>query len=219
MTNWERIDAALAEACRRAGRDPASVQLLPVSKGQPLDRIRDFLNDPRVPRRLGENYLDELETKTTQLGVAVEWHYLGRLQTRKIPAIAAHASVLHGVERAKELEALVRYASRFYLQVNISDEVQKGGILPADLPRVVEAVSSLGLSDRWLGFMGMAASLDLVGESVVRRQFASLREWRDRYAPGRGLSMGMSDDFALAIAEGSTCVRIGSALFGERTAR
>lgn len=211
--------AKLASACGRAGRSPDSLQWLPVSKGQTLERIRSVLSDARVPRRLGENYLDELVEKRAGLSEVSEWHYLGRLQSRKIAEICESAGWVHGLYRAKELEAVARCArgTRWFLEVNVSGEEAKGGCTPAEIPALLESAARLGVEKNFQGLMTMAAPLEDVGEKTVRAQFAKLRELRDRHCPQAALNMGMSSDFDLAIAEGADWVRVGTMLFGERS--
>ena len=119
----------------------------------------------------------------------------------------------------KEIETLAAQTGvpEFFVQVNISGESQKNGCEIADVPAILEKIRSTGIEPRFSGFMGMAAPLGTVGEDAVARQFASLRILRDEQAPGKKLSMGMSEDFEIAIREGSNLVRIGSAIFGSRT--
>jgi pyridoxal phosphate enzyme (YggS family) len=214
--------AAITEAERRGGRPAGSVRLLPVSKAQTAARIAEVLAHPGLPRRLGENYMDEFLAKQAApelVGLAVEWHFIGRLQSRKVLELAATADVIHTVSRLKELELLARSprVPGFLLQVNTSGAPQKGGCEPGELAPLVEQVERLGLRPRLRGLMTIPAPLEDIGEAALRAEFARLRELRDRWVAGGELSMGMSGDFELAIAEGADWVRIGSALFGSRT--
>jgi len=214
------VEDRVARACVRAGRNPDTVEILPVSKGQPETLLREWLALERGPRRLAENYSEELSTKAGLFSKdAIEWHFLGRLQSRKIEEISTIASVLHAVSRVKELQIL-RAQSRvpdFYVQVNISDEAQKNGVDVSELESLLVAITSNSLEARFRGLMGMASPIEIVGASVVRAQFAKLREYRDRMCPGTKLNMGMSGDFEIAIEEGANLVRLGSLLFGERS--
>jgi pyridoxal phosphate enzyme (YggS family) len=194
-------------------------ELLPVSKGQNLEVIRNFwATHPKLPRRLGENYIEELHKKDAELGTSVEWHFLGRLQSRKLASICEQASVLHALTRRKELEFLAKLsaAPRFFIQINISEEDVKNGLQANELPALLDDVNRLGLDAKFMGLMGMAAPVEKVGENVVRDSFAKLRELRDRWCPASDLSMGMSNDYDLALREGSNWIRIGSLLFGSR---
>lgn len=192
-------------------------EVLPVSKGQSGEHIKKVLLELKLPRVLGENYLEELQRKVSELS-AVEWHYLGSLQSRKIPDIANLAHTVHGISRAKELEILARQTRipHFYIQVNISHEPQKGGVEPADVERFMTIVPQLQLEKYFVGFMGVAAPLEEAGAASVTKSFASLRTLRDRLAPGKKLNMGMSSDYEIALAEGSNLLRVGTLIFGER---
>jgi len=205
------LDDLLAEIA-----DAPGLKLLPVSKGHSVKSIQAVLSKRKIPRRLGENYLEELIEKSKQIA-NMEWHFIGRLQSRKIPDICRIASVIHTVTRRKELEEIAKFvAPKFFVQVNISNEEQKNGCDESELQRLKQNIEGLGLEKRWLGLMGMAAPIEVVGEEEVRKSFAKLRELRDRYCPGKELSMGMSSDYKIAIAEGSNWLRIGSLVFGER---
>lgn len=198
------------------------VQILPVSKGQSVEKIRAALSDERFPRRLGENYLEELQAKHMALQeFPVEWHYLGRLQSRKISEICAVADVIHTVTRAKELELISREPRaskiRFFFQVNVSSEDQKNGCAPSDLPALFVLANKLNLGTQIAGLMALPAAQENAGEENLRSQFRLLRTLRDQYVPQGLLSMGMSDDFEIAIQEGAQILRIGTALFGERS--
>jgi hypothetical protein len=173
---------------------------------------------------LGENRVQEAREKQDQLpGLAVRWHLIGSLQRNKARHAVGRFHLIHSVDRADlavELARRVPPGSRqaVLLQVNCSGEAQKGGVPPAQLPALlhqVEALPALELR----GLMTMAA-FD-ADEPALRRSFGQLRALRDdarRQLPGcTELSMGMSGDFLLAVEEGATMVRIGSALFGERT--
>lgn len=199
------------------------VNLLPVSKGQNLGAVHKlWITFPELPKRLGENYLEEFLAKKNEViqagENAVEWHFLGRPQSRKLKELAEHADYLHGISRLKELDFLssAPKCPRFFIQVNISSEEQKNGADESEVPRLVEAVYRLNLQKHFAGFMGMAAPLEDAGEKAVRVSFQKLRHLRDQLAPGLELSMGMSADYEIAIEEGSNWLRIGTLLFGDR---
>lgn len=212
----------IESACERSGRKISEVQLLPVSKGQSVENILKKLSDPRFPRSLGENYFQELSTKKKLLleSCKIEWHYLGNLQSRKIVEIASAVHTIHSVSRVKELEMIAKLEliniPYIYLQFNVSKELTKSGFDLGEAERVKELSLSLGLEKNLVGLMTMASPLKNNNESQVRKEFASLRKIRDQFFPGLGLSMGMSADAHLAIEEGSSCVRIGTQLFGVR---
>lgn len=210
-----RISAALA------GKD-REVRLVAVSKTRPPAAIREAL--AAGCRDIGESYVQEALPKIAALGRAgIRWHYIGRLQTNKAREVAAGFDWVHGVDRAKAAAALDRARPpeleplNVCVQVNISGEATKGGVAPVEalaLCREVVAMRRLRLR----GLMGMAsASADA---ALQRAEFAGLRQlFEEARAAGVALdtlSMGMSDDFEAAVAEGSTMVRIGTAVFGAR---
>ena len=210
-----RIDAALAGE-RRA------VTLVAVSKQRSHEAIRAALAAGCAD--IGESYVQEALPKIAALaGSPVRWHYIGHVQTNKARDIAAKFDWVHGVDRVKVAAALARARQESLarldvcVQVNISDEATKGGVAPAGalaLCREVAAMERLRLR----GLMGMASPT--ADAALQRAQFARLRRvFEEARSAGLELdtiSMGMSDDFEAAIAEGSTMVRIGTAIFGER---
>ncbi|MFL5426182.1 MAG: YggS family pyridoxal phosphate-dependent enzyme [Myxococcales bacterium] len=206
----ERID----RACERAKRDPASVRLVAVSKVQPIEAIREALEAGQ--RDFGENYAQELREKADAIGAAVNWHFLGALQTNKVKMIVGRVALLHTCDRpslAQELNkraASLGIVQRVLVEVNLAREPQKGGIAPADLPAFVATLRNLP-SLRCEGLMCIPPA-----EEEARLHFRRLRELRDELGVLPELSMGMSADYETAIEEGATIVRVGTAIFGER---
>ena len=211
----ERIErAALA-----AGRDPASVRLVAVSKGQPAAKIRAaYAAGQRV---FGENYAQELKAKAAELAglEGLRWHFTGHLQTNKARLVAPIVEMVQTLDSEALGRELAKRAPghrlRALIEVNIGAEAQKGGVSPE---------AALGVTRALLGVAGLeVAGLMCVppaGEPP-RPAFARLRELRDAMAISLNralpeLSMGMSSDFEDAIAEGATLVRVGTAIFGER---
>jgi pyridoxal phosphate enzyme (YggS family) len=203
------------KACLNAGRKTTDIKVLPVSKGQSVSKIQDFLKINKFPRCLGENYFEELQDKTQQIE-NVEWHYLGALQSRKIQKLLGFTQVFQTLSREKELLLLKDSAAKFFIQVNISSENQKLGASFEAARSLVEFMQKEKLEELFLGLMGMASDLDHSNEKTVRSQFASLRKFRDLVYPRAKLSMGMSSDYYFAIQEGSDLIRVGSLIFGER---
>jgi pyridoxal phosphate enzyme (YggS family) len=219
--NVARVRARIAEAALRSGRRPEDVTLVGVTKTVGLDRIREAV--ACGVRALGENRVQEARTKVPEVP-GVTWHLVGSLQRNKVKEALRLFEVIHSVDSlalAEELdrrsaEAVGRGPVEILLQVNISGEPQKHGVPPEEAPDVaVQAQRLAGVKMR--GLMGMAP---LVGHpDEARPYFRRLRELRDRVAealPGSGaigLSMGMTDDFEVAIEEGATMVRVGRALF------
>ena len=221
---WQAVRSRIALAAGRAGRDPATVGLLAVSKAQPAGAVRAAY--ALGQRAFGENYVQEASRKAGLLSDLpnIEWHLIGPLQSNKTRLAAALFGWVQSIDRLKVAERLsaARDAHAAPLnvcvQVNISGEKSKSGAEPGDalsLARAVAALPRLALR----GFMGIAEETADVERQ--RRQFRSLRELFDAARAGGlaldTLSMGMSADLEAAVAEGATLVRIGTALFGERT--
>ena len=221
------VRSRITEAARRAGRDPDAVTLVAVTKTHPLETVRAAVEAGL--RDLGENRVQELVEKSDALpgeadGGEVRWHLIGSLQRNKSRDAAARADLFHALDSERLARALDKKAADagrvlpVLVQVNISDEDAKGGVDPEaahDLLRVAEDHEHL----RPVGLMGMAAiahtEADL--ERLVRPAFARLRSlYETAPLPLSVLSMGMSGDFEVAVEEGATHVRVGSALFGPR---
>jgi pyridoxal phosphate enzyme (YggS family) len=212
----EDFQRRFESARARAGHP---VKLVAVSKGQPGLRIEEFLSTGLEFWSLGESYLEELLAKKTQFQnkrANLRWHFIGRLQSRKLPEILGACEAVHTVSRLKELGIIAKQARDFFVQVNVSGEASKNGCAPADLSLVLEEVARLGLSTNCLGLMALPSSLEEVGESQVRLEMTALRKLRDEKLPRGLLNMGTSGDFEIAISEGADVIRVGSLLFGER---
>ncbi len=221
--NLQAVRARIATACAGAGRAAESVQLLAVSKTWPAASVREAAAAGQ--RAFGENYVQEAVAKAAELGdTGLEWHFIGPLQGNKTRLVAEHFSWVHSVERLKIAERLAAQrpaelpALQVCLQVNISGEASKSGCSPDELANLAHAVAALpGL--RLRGLMAIPEPGD--DNRQQRSRFALLRELRDRLgAEGLRLdtlSMGMSHDLEAAILEGATIVRIGTAIFGERS--
>lgn len=203
--------------CKKHSRH-GEVKLLPVSKGQPVEKLNTFLSLPDFPKSLGENYLDELKEKSGAIKDC-DWNYLGALQSRKLSEIIGISNVLQTVSREKEIDFIGKSpkAVSYFIQINISGELQKLGASFDHAKNLLEFAVKNSAIDRCSGFMGIASDLSKSNEVEVAKQFGDLRKFRDQYFPHGKLSMGMSDDFEIAISEGSDLVRVGSLIFGERT--
>ena len=220
---WQAIRSRIALAAGRAGRDPASIRLLAVSKGQPAASVRAAYALGQLA--FGENYVQEALAKADALAdlEGIEWHMIGPLQSNKTQLAAERFAWVQSVDRLKIAERLSAARAQHLpplnvcVQVNISGEPSKSGVAHADalaLARSTAALPRLALR----GFMGIAE--ETADAERQRRQFRSLREIFDAACEaGLGtdtLSMGMSGDLDAAIAEGATMLRIGTALFGPR---
>ena len=216
--NLASIGVALAQAAIGAGRDPGSVRLLAVSKTHPADRIRQALDAGH--RLFGENRVQETAAKWPTLRESfpdVELHLIGPLQTNKVKEAVALFDVIATIDRPRLAAALAREMERSgkrptcLIEVNTGEEPQKGGVLPAEADAFIAAVRD----DYALPLMGLMCVPPVDEEPALH--FALLREiaWRNDLAE---LSMGMSGDFETAVRFGATIVRIGTAIFGTRTA-
>ncbi|MEN5215301.1 MULTISPECIES: YggS family pyridoxal phosphate-dependent enzyme [Pseudomonas] len=217
--NLSAIYARIASAAQAAGRDPASVQLLAVSKTKPASAIREI--HAAGVCDFGENYLQEALTKQQALSdLPLIWHFIGPIQSNKTKAIAEHFDWVHSVDRLKIAQRLSEQRPaglaplNICLQVNVSGEDSKSGCAPADLPTLAKAVAALP-NLRLRGLMAIPEPTD--DRAAQEAAFATLRQLQEGLGLGLDtLSMGMSHDLEAAIAQGATWVRIGTALFGAR---
>ena len=221
--NWAGVRRQVDEACRAAGRDPAEVAILPVSKTFGPDAVRAAM--ALGLHRFGENKVQEIRDKAAALaGEAIEWVVIGHLQTNKAKDVARLASEVQSLDRLDLAEALdhrLRLEGRrldVLVQVKTAREDSKSGLPGEALPAFLERLRAFPTL-RVRGLMTLATLSEDADE--VRACFRQLRELRDRCAAEDHdlprLSMGMSSDFPLAIAEGATEVRIGTAIFGSRS--
>jgi pyridoxal phosphate enzyme (YggS family) len=214
--NLGRVQEAVARACARAGRSPDDVLLIAVSKTMDVERVR--LAIAAGVAALGENRVQEAKEKIEALGRPVPWHLIGSLQTNKARDAARLFDWIHSVDRLELAQELSRRAERalnILLQVNLGDEPQKGGVAPAELKRLHEVVAALpNLKVRGL----MAIPPATRQPEQARPFFRQLRDLRDQLGLEH-CSMGMSADFEVAIEEGATMVRVGTAIFGPRAPR
>lgn len=220
--NLASVEARIDGACARAGRDRASVQLLPVTKTVPAHVLR--LAHRAGIRAFGENKIQEAVAKREALGVlAIDWSIVGHLQSNKVKYLARFAHAFHALDSlrlAELLNARLEREDRFldvYVQVNTSGEESKFGLHPDALPPFVEGLARFPrLKPRGL----MTLALFSADMARVRPCFVLLRRLRDEAAARNpalaGLSMGMTGDFEQAIEEGATVVRVGQAIFGKR---
>jgi len=220
--NLQAVKARIEAAAKQCGRDANDIELLAVSKTFGADAVRSA--HAAGQRAFGENYVQEAVEKIATLsGLPLTWHFIGPIQSNKTRQIAENFDWVHSIDRLKIAERLAaaRPATRAPLQVciqvNIGDETSKSGIAPTEALGLAHAIAKLPqLNLRGLMTIPPASS-DI---SVQRSYFAQLRRLRDNIAlqdcPLDTLSMGMSGDIEAAIAEGSTMVRVGTAIFGSR---
>jgi len=220
--NLKAVRAAIAAACHRAGRDAGSVRLVAVSKTVDLPRLRAAIDAGQD--LFGENYLQEARDKIAALGRQVSWHLVGSLQSNKARGAVELFDLIHAVDRLKLARALSDAAARqgkvqdVLIQVNQAGEATKSGVEPSAAPTLLQEIARLPHL-RVLGLMTMPPWFP--DPEVARPYFRALRILRDHLRgltglPLTELSMGMSGDFAVAVEEGATLVRVGTAIFGSR---
>jgi pyridoxal phosphate enzyme (YggS family) len=200
------------------------VTLVAVSKTKPVLDILELYDLGQ--RDFGENYVQETVSKAGQLPKDIRWHYIGHLQTNKVKLIAPFVQLIHGVDSLKLLEEINKQGEKFgrvidcLLQVHIAQEETKFGLNEEELDALIKQYVDQPMPNaRVCGLMGMASFIDDM--SKVREEFQNLKRFFDRLTTNDSrlttLSMGMSNDYTIAIEEGSNMVRIGSLLFGERS--
>ncbi|MDF1580505.1 MAG: YggS family pyridoxal phosphate-dependent enzyme [Desulfuromonadales bacterium] len=222
--NLAAIHTRIAAACARSGRNPSAVRLVAVSKIKPAaDVSAAFAAGQTV---FGESYAQELRDKAEQISAPVVWHFIGGLQSNKVKYLRGHVALIHSVDRLSLAEEIDKQWGKdgaiadILLQLNLGAEQTKSGTTAAALEKLVRQVAMLP-NLRIRGLMALPPWED--DPEAVRRYFRELRE----LAAGidalhipqvemNELSMGMSHDFEVAIEEGATLVRVGSAIFGER---
>lgn len=223
--NLAEIRERMAAACKRAGRPLAEVELLAVSKTFSADAVRQAADFGQT--RFAESRWQEAETKIAASPTGLEWHFIGRVQRNKVRKILAVCEVIHGIDSSR----LANYVSdvagdlglvpRAFLQVNVGGEASKGGFELAELEEEMAGLLVLP-HVQWLGLMTIPPAGP--NPEAARHWFHELRSLRDRLETRHQtqlpfLSMGMSDDFEVAIEEGATHIRVGSAIFGARDDR
>ncbi|TDA65727.1 MAG: YggS family pyridoxal phosphate-dependent enzyme [Clostridia bacterium] len=223
--NLARVGERIAAACRRSGRDPSQVRLISVTKNVPVERMQEAIASGVTA--VGENRVQEAVAKYAQLGHAVEWHLIGYLQTNKVRQLLPWVHLIHSLDRLglaaelqRQAERTDQEAIRVLLQVNVAGEISKHGLAPGEVMPFLHRLADYPR----LKVCGLMTIAPLTGNSEdTRPVFRELRLLGERIAAGarpgvemQYLSMGMSQDFEVAIEEGSNMVRIGTAIFGRR---
>lgn len=218
------VNARIREACARVGRDPEEVRVLAVSKKVPPEGVTEAAHGGQTA--FGESRVQEAQSKIPLCPGHLDWHMVGHLQRNKVREAVRLFRMIHSVDSWRLFEALNQAAEEagvtipVCLEVNVSGEPVKYGARPEDAPELLERACTL-MSVDVVGLMTMPPFTEDPGDA--RPYFRELRqrrdEWRDRTGlPLSELSMGMTRDFEVAVEEGATWVRLGSVLFGERTA-
>jgi pyridoxal phosphate enzyme (YggS family) len=219
------VRSRIQNAATSAGRDPASVRLIAVSKTFPIEAIREAFAAGQ--RDFGENKVQEgLQKFATSADLPIRWHLLGHLQTNKARKAVQAFAMIHSVDSVELLQKLDRAAEEsgrspeLLIQVDLAGEATKYGALPGEVPRLFEAAGACRAA-QVVGLMTLPPIPDTPEDA--RRWFRQLRDLRDEWSASgvpapmlREMSMGMSGDFEVAIQEGATMVRVGTAIFGSR---
>ena len=218
--NLQRVRQAITRSAERAGRDPGEVALVAVTKTLATGRIREAIG--LGLRQFGENRVQEALPKIEEIGPAdLDWHLIGHLQTNKVKFIEGRFRMVQSVDSvglAEALDARLQSPLDVLIEVNVAEEPQKTGALPADLPALARTVNAA----QHLRLRGLMTVAPMVNDGEqVRPVFQALRSLRDATSQQLGvplpvLSMGMTDDYPVAIEEGATMLRLGRALFGPR---
>lgn len=222
VSNLQAVRHAIMQAAQTARREAAGIRLLAVSKTFPASAVREAYAAGQ--REFGENYAQEALDKMAVLrDLQIVWHFIGPIQSNKTRLIAENFAWVHGVDRLKIAQRLSEQrpptlpALNICLQVNVSGEESKSGVVPQEAERLAFELANLPRI-KLRGLMAIPASAD--DQSEQRKPFAQLRELAQKIT-AQGivldtLSMGMSHDFAAAIQEGATIIRVGTAIFGKR---
>jgi len=224
LENYKAIDRRVREAASRAGRDREEIVLIAVSKTKPVELVLE-LAEAGV-KDFGENHAQELVQKYDVIHEGINWHFIGHLQRNKVKYVVGRACLIHSVSSLRLAEEINKESlkkgvvSDILLEVNIADEETKSGISDEEAEALLRAVSVFP-AVRVRGLMAIAPPVDDPEEN--RGYFRQMRELKDRLN-GLGLpnvdltelSMGMTGDFEVAVEEGATMVRVGTAIFGER---
>jgi pyridoxal phosphate enzyme (YggS family) len=220
--NLKKVEEKISAACLKSGRDRSDVKLIAVSKTQPIQLISQVLDCGII--HLGENKAQELRDKSEPISGDFFWHYIGHLQSNKIKYVIKSAAFIHSVDTLKLAEEINQKAGQInkrqkvLLEIKTSDEATKFGL---STEKEIFELAEFCLSQKNIelnGLMTMAPYTD--DEKVIRDCFIKMRKLKNKFESNRilinELSMGMTNDFELAIEEGATMIRIGTAIFGER---
>ncbi|CDQ19828.1 YggS family pyridoxal phosphate-dependent enzyme [Halobacillus karajensis] len=218
--NLAKIEKQIEQACKTSGRSRNDITIIAVTKYVSTERAQEAVQAGLT--HLGENRKEGLLEKYETIGVEADWHFIGTLQSRKVKDIVGQVSMIHSLDRkslAKEINKRAPSPVPCFVQVNISEEESKHGLDASEVEGFIEMMSTYE-NVKIVGLMTMAPHTE--DEEKLRGVFRQLRALRDRirdkgypHAPCEYLSMGMSNDYVLAIEEGATHIRLGSSLVGE----
>ncbi|MFC0271209.1 YggS family pyridoxal phosphate-dependent enzyme [Metabacillus herbersteinensis] len=220
--NLAHIRNRIDSVCRKVGRDPSDVKIIAVTKYVSVNRALEAIN--AGVSHLGENREEGLQAKVQEIGNAAQWHFIGSLQTRKVKNIIDKVTYIHSLDRislAKELNKRLDRPLKCFIQVNVSGEDSKHGCKPESVLSFIHELKEYE-HIQIVGLMTMAPNTE--NEQVIRDCFRQLKQLQNsvqtlrlNYAPCEELSMGMSNDYHIAIEEGATFIRIGTSLVGNES--
>jgi PLP dependent protein len=220
IENLQAIQENILQACMKSNRNPNEVKIIAVTKYVSNDRAKEAIKAGIL--NLGENYDEGLIAKWEVLQDKPTWHFIGSLQTRKVRNIIDKVDYIHSLDRpslAKEINKRANKRMKCLVQVNVSGEESKHGLAPQEVINFIKSIQDYP-NIEVAGLMTMAPHTD--DQSILRHCFRTLKllqievqQMKLEYAPCTELSMGMSNDYAIAVEEGATLVRIGTALVGE----
>ena len=224
IENYESVKDKVIKACERAGREPSGVKLIPVSKTKPNEMLEELYN--HGIKTFGENYVQELVDKIDSLPKDIEWHMIGHLQRNKVKYIVGKVAMIHSVDSLRLAEEINKKSlekgivTEILAEVNIAGEENKFGFQPEEVEEFARNVSNL----QGLRLTGLMTSAPYVLESEEnRRHFMKMRHLSVDISKKNidnvtmnNLSMGMTNDYEVAIEEGATIIRVGTAIFGNR---
>ncbi|SER63422.1 YggS family pyridoxal phosphate-dependent enzyme [Salipaludibacillus aurantiacus] len=220
--NYKNVQASVKKACERSNRDSDNVHIIAVTKYVSVDTAKEAVE--AGIEHIGENRLDEALSKWEEIGSGVTWHFIGNLQTKKVKKMIHAFDYIHSLDRlslAKEIDKRTNPGEykKCFVQVNVTGEESKSGLSPEEVLSFIEELKNYP-SIEVAGLMTMAPYTD--DHTLLRSAFRKLRELKEgieekklSHAPCHELSMGMSNDFEIAVEEGATFVRIGSSLVGK----
>lgn len=219
IDNLQSIQQKIEQACKKVGRDPKEVTIVAVTKQVTTERAQEAI--AAGIDHLGENRPEPLLEKQQTITEGAVWHYIGSMQTRKVRKVLPHVDFIHSLDRlslAEEIEKRATETVNCFVQVNVSGEDSKHGLSAQEVESFIEQLTAFP-HIRVVGLMTMAPNTE--DETIIRNTFKGLKELQQtiaqkqyEHAPCTELSMGMSHDFDIAVEEGSTYVRIGTALVG-----
>src|SRR6266850_7713347 len=223
LDNLERVREQIAQAAAKAGRDVKDVELVAITKTHPAENVREAVEGGQT--LFGESRVQEARAKITELSSNIRWHFVGHLQKNKVRQALPLFEMIHSVDSLALAEDINRIAEedglhpRVLLEVNVAGEGSKFGFKPETLRKEMESLLALPR----LSILGLMTIPPIAEEAEAsRKYFVALRELRDRvqaefHVDLAQLSMGMTQDYAVAVEEGATLVRVGTAIFGKRS--